>query len=206
MVVAAGPTREHLDAVRFLSSASSGRMGFAVAAAARRAGHRVLLVAGPTALPPPRGVETVRVTDAREMRRAVLAAFEGADALVMTAAVSDYRPARRRPGKWKKGPARLSLPLVRNPDILAEAGRRKGRRVCIGFAVEVRDPEREARGKIRRKNLDALLLCSPAAFDAPAADYRILFPARPAEEHPGTRKDRLARRVVALLEELAPGP
>jgi phosphopantothenoylcysteine decarboxylase/phosphopantothenate--cysteine ligase len=205
-VVTAGPTREPLDDVRFLSSPSSGRMGFAVADAARRAGHRVVLVSGPVDLPDPRGVRTVRVVTALEMRRAVLSAFRGADALVMTAAVSDYRPARRRAGKWKKGAARISLPLVRNPDILAEAGRRKGRRVCIGFAVEVGAPLRSAREKVRRKNLDALCLCSPEAFGRDAADYRILFPVKELERHPGVRKAVLARRIVALVEDLARRP
>jgi phosphopantothenoylcysteine decarboxylase/phosphopantothenate--cysteine ligase len=202
-LVTAGPTREHLDDVRFLASGSSGRMGFAVAEAARRAGHRVLLVAGPVALPDPRGVETVRVVSAREMRSAVLRAFRASDALVMTAAVSDYRPARRRAGKWKKGARRLSLPLVRNPDILEEAGRRKGGRICVGFAVEVRDPLRAARGKIARKRLDALCLCGPEALGAAAADYRILFPDRGMERLPGIRKGDLARRIVALVEGLA---
>lgn len=202
-VVTAGPTREHLDDVRFLSSPSSGRMGFAVAAAARRAGHRVVLVTGPVDLPDPRGVEVVRVVSALEMRRATLAAFRRADALVMTAAVSDYRPARRRPGKWKKGPARVSLPLVRNPDILAEAGRRKGGRICVGFAVEVQAALRGAREKIRRKRLDALCLCSPEAFGRDGADYRILFPDRELERHPGVLKGALARRLVRLVEERA---
>ncbi len=203
LVVSAGPTREHLDAVRFLSSPSSGRMGFAVAEAARAAGHRVTLVAGPTHLRPPAGVRTVRVVSALEMRRAVLGAFRGADALVMTAAVSDYRPARRRAGKWKKGPERVDLPLRRNPDILAEAGRRKGRRLCVGFAVEVQRALAGAREKVARKRLDALCLCSPAAFEAAAADYRILFPGGEVEHHPGIRKERLARRIVRLVEEMA---
>jgi len=203
VVVSAGPTREYLDAVRFLSNPSSGRMGFAVAAAARAAGHRVTLVAGPVPLPPPCGVRTVPVTSALEMRRAVLAAFREADALVMTAAVSDYRPVRRRRGKWKKGPERVDLPLRRNPDILAEAGRTKGSRVCVGFAVEVQRALAGAREKVRRKRLDALCLCSPEAFEGAAADYRILFPDREMESHPGVPKARLARRIVALLEERA---
>lgn len=200
-VVTAGPTREHLDDVRFLTSPSSGRMGFAVAAAARKAGHSVVLVSGPVDLPDPPGVRTVRVVSALQMRRAVLAAFRGADALVMTAAVADYRPARRRPGKWKKGAARISLPLVRNPDILAEAGRRKGARICVGFAVEVRDALAGARTKLQRKRLDALCLCSPAAFGKDAADYRILFPHNRLERHPGIRKGALAARLVRLVEE-----
>lgn len=200
VVVSAGPTREPLDAVRFLASAASGRMGFAAATAFRRAGHFVTLVTGPVDLPAPPGVRTVRVITAREMRAAVLGAFRDADALVMTAAVSDYRPGRPRRGKWKKGPARLSLPLVRNPDILAEAGRRKGRRTCVGFAVEVRYALREARAKLRRKNLDALCLCGPAAFGADAADYRILLPGGGMRRLPGVRKTELARWIVGFVE------
>jgi len=206
LVVSAGPTREHLDAVRFLTSGSSGRMGFAVAAAARRAGHRVVLVTGPVALPDLPGVRTVRVLSALDMRREVLAAFRGADALVMTAAVSDYRPARRRTGKWKSGPARQVLPLVRNPDILAEAGRRKGARVCVGFAVEVRSPLHHARAKVRRKRLDALCLCGPGALGADRADYRILFPGKGMEDWPGVRKEVLAGRIVRLVETLKAAP
>lgn len=203
LVVTAGPTREHLDDVRFLSSPSSGRMGFAVAEAARRAGHEVVLVSGPVDLPAPRGVKVVRVVSALEMRRATLAAFRTADALVMTAAVSDYRPARRRSGKWKKGAARISLPLVRNPDILAEAGRRKGRRLCVGFAVEVRGALREARRKLAGKNLDFLCLCSPEAFGKASADYRILFPGGRLERHGGIRKGALAARIVILVGDRA---
>jgi phosphopantothenoylcysteine decarboxylase/phosphopantothenate--cysteine ligase len=203
VVVSAGPTREPLDAVRFLSSGSSGRMGFAAAAAFRRAGHGVTLVSGPVSLPDPPGVRTVRVVTAREMRAAVLGAFRRADALVMTAAVSDYRPARPRKGKWRKGPGRLPLPLVRNPDILAEAGRRKGRRVCVGFAVEVADALRSARGKLRRKRLDALCLCGPAALGAESADYRILLPGGEMRPLPRVRKGDLARWIVRFVEERA---
>jgi phosphopantothenoylcysteine decarboxylase/phosphopantothenate--cysteine ligase len=205
LVVTAGPTREHLDAVRFLTNASSGRMGFAVAAAARRAGHAVTLVHGPVRLRPPGGVRAVGVTSALEMRAAVHAALRRADALVMTAAVSDHRPARRRDGKWKKGPGRLSLPLRRNPDILAEAGRRKGKRVLVGFAVEVQDARAHAVAKLRRKRLDALCLCSPAAFEVAAADYRVLRPGMEDLVLPGIRKERLARLLVALVEDMAAG-
>jgi phosphopantothenoylcysteine decarboxylase/phosphopantothenate--cysteine ligase len=200
-VVSAGPTREHLDAVRFLSSPSSGRMGFAVAEAARARGHRVVLVTGPVSLPAPRGVRVVSVVSAREMRRAVLAAFREADALVMTASVSDYRPARRLPGKPPKDARRLVLPLALNPDILAEAGRRKGHRTCVGFAVEAASSVRNGMAKVRRKRLDALCLCGPAAFEAAAADYRILFPDREMERWPGVRKRDLAKRIVELIEE-----
>ena len=200
VVVSAGPTREPLDRVRFLTSASTGRMGFAVAEACRRAGQDVVLVAGPTEVPPPRGVQVVRVTTALEMRAAVLSAFRRADALVMTAAVSDYSPARPRAGKWKKGAARISLPLVRNPDILAEAARGKGRRLCVGFAVEVEDALANARSKLRRKRLDALCLCGPAAFGADAADYRVLLPDGSVTRLRGVRKSRLAHWIAELID------
>lgn len=119
LLVTAGPTREYLDDVRYLSNASSGRMGYAVAAAARSRGHRVTLVSGPVELSPPRGVRVIQVTSAREMEHATIREFRKADALVMTAAVSDYRPASRVTGKIKKGRAAWTLRLVRTPDILS---------------------------------------------------------------------------------------
>jgi len=161
-------------------------------------------VTGPVDLPDPAGVAVVRVTGALEMRAAVRRAFPRCDALVMTAAVSDYRPARRRPGKWRKGPGRLSLSLVRTPDILAECGRRKGRRVLVGFAVEVQGALSGARRKLRGKRLDALCLCSPAAFGADRADYRILVPGRNPLERRGIRKAALAREIVFLAERPRP--
>ncbi len=203
LLVTAGPTREPLDDVRFLGNGSTGRMGIEVAEAAREAGHRVTLVLGPTHLEPPRGVRTVRVVTALEMRAAVRSVFPSCDALVMTAAVSDYRPARRRAGKWKKGAARISLPLVRNPDIVAEAGRRKGGRVVVGFAVEAEDAIPRARAKVARKRLDALFLCGPAAFAARAADYTLLVPGAPPVPFPRVSKTRLARHVVRWVEAAA---
>ena len=124
ILVTAGPTREYLDDVRFLSNGSSGRMGFACAAEARRRGHRVCIVAGPTPVEPPAGA--IRVTSTLEMLRAVERHFGWCDALIMTAAVSDYRPARRVRGKIKKSGATETLRLVRTPDILARLGAKKG--------------------------------------------------------------------------------
>jgi phosphopantothenoylcysteine decarboxylase/phosphopantothenate--cysteine ligase len=199
VLVTAGPTREHLDDVRFLSNASSGRMGIAVAAAARRAGHEVTLILGPVATPPPAGVTVVPVVSARDMAKAVEEAFPSCDVLVMTAAVSDYRPARRYPGKWKKGAARIDLPLVRSVDIVAAAGRRKGTRIVIGFAVESANALEAAREKMRRKHLDALYLCSPAAFQVASADYVLLRRGEAPQPFPGITKATLARRIVASL-------
>jgi len=201
ILVTAGPTREHLDAVRFLSNASSGRMGFACARAARRAGHRVTLVTGPVELPDPPGVRTVRVTSALEMRRAVLRAFPGADAVIMTAAVGDYRPARRFRGKLKKSARSLSLRLVRTPDILKALGARKGRRLLVGFALEVADAEREALRKAREKNLDYVVLNSPRAFGAGRMDAAVYRDGKAVRRFRRAGKDAVAAWIVAALGE-----
>lgn len=163
-LITAGPTREYLDDVRFLSNPSTGRMGFACAEAAVAAGHDAVLVTGPVDLPDPKGVTVVRIVSARDMHKAAMKAFKAADAVIATAAVSDYRPSERARGKIKKGAARLTLELVKNPDILAEMGNRKGRRVLIGFALEVQNARASAVAKYRAKNLDAIVLNRPATF------------------------------------------
>jgi len=156
IVVTAGPTREYLDPVRFLSNPSTGRMGFAVADAAARAGHEVALIAGPVSLKTPRGVRRVDVTSARDMLAAVLAALP-ADVVISTAAIADWRPARRAARKLKKGEMSGVLRLVRNPDVLKTVGaalrRAKAPTRLVGFAAETNDLEREAKRKCREKGL-----------------------------------------------------
>ena len=160
LLVTAGPTLEDVDPVRFLGNRSSGRMGFAVAERAAARGARVTLVTGPTPLPTPPGVERVDVRSAVQMYDAVLERFEQVDAVVMAAAVADYRPARRLEHKLKKGEGPVRLQLERNPDILAELGARRGgaaRPVLVGFAVESGDLEAAARDKLRRKRVDLVV-------------------------------------------------
>lgn len=172
VLVAAGPTREPLDPVRFLSNRSSGRMGFALARAARLRGARVTLALGPGTAPPPPGCEVIPVETAREMRSAVLREAPGCDAVLMAAAVADYRPAeaaaeKRKSGRSKgksKGVAEegASLALAPNPDILAELGalRREGGAgpaALVGFAAETEDPEAEAVRKLRAKGCDLVV-------------------------------------------------
>ncbi len=161
MVVSAGPTREHFDPVRFLGNPSSGKTGFALAAAAARAGARVTLVHGPVSLSPPPGVQAVAVTSAREMHRAVVEAANGADAVVMTAAVADWRPAEVSPGKRKKSGDEWMVRMVRNPDILAELGARRAEAgrgpLLIGFAAETGDPVANAQQKLRQKQVDLVV-------------------------------------------------
>jgi len=157
VLVNAGPTREHLDAVRFLSNPSTGRMGYAIAAEAAMRGARVVLVSGPTELPPPRGVKLVRVVSAEEMLAACKRELSRARIFVATAAVSDFRPAHRLPGKVKKERAELALPLARTPDILATLAARKGKRFVVGFAAETERVLAHAREKLRKKRLDLIV-------------------------------------------------
>ncbi|KJV28418.1 bifunctional phosphopantothenoylcysteine decarboxylase/phosphopantothenate--cysteine ligase CoaBC [Luteibacter yeojuensis] len=157
VVVSAGPTYEDIDPVRFIGNRSSGRMGFAVAAAARDAGADVTLVAGPVALPTPQGVRRVDVRSAREMHDAVLAAANGADIYVGAAAVGDYRPAGAAAHKLKKTDGEpLRLELTENPDIIAALAASPTHPFLVGFAAETRDVEAYAREKLARKGLDMI--------------------------------------------------
>ena len=201
MLVTAGPTREPLDPVRYLGNRSSGKMGYALAEAAREAGADVVLVSGPTALPDPPGIETLRVERAEEMREAVLAHAPSADIFIAAAAVADYRPARPAPQKIKKAQDRLRLELVRNPDILAEVAAGRPRPFCVGFAAETDDLERHARAKLADKGLD--MVCANRVgeglgFDA---DDNALWVAWPGGETtlPRQSKPRLARALMELV-------
>ena len=179
VVVTAGPTRESLDPVRYLSNESSGRMGFAIAAAARKAGHEVTLVAGPVSLPTPARVRRVDVVTALEMLRATRDAFREADALFMAAAVSDWRPARRLSGKWRAkdlGARTATISLVRNPDILAACGHDPARngKLVVGFALETGSGIPRALRKLKTKGLDFIVLNSEQALNSPRASALIL--------------------------------
>ncbi len=156
IVVSAGPTYEDIDPVRFIGNRSSGKMGFAVAAAAARRGAQVMLIAGPVHLPTPEGVQRIDVRSAQQMRDAVFAQLP-ADAYIGAAAVADYRPRTPLSGKLKKTGETLALELVRTPDILAELGTHALRpRRLVGFAAETDDIAHYARGKLVRKRLDLI--------------------------------------------------
>jgi phosphopantothenoylcysteine decarboxylase/phosphopantothenate--cysteine ligase len=157
VLITAGPTEEPLDAVRFLSNRSSGKMGYALAEAAAARGARVTVVAGPVHLDPPAGVSVIKVRTAEEMRAAVLEHLPEATIVVKAAAVADYRVPAPAAGKIKKGGARLTLELEPTPDILAELGRMKGNRLLVGFAAETGDPIPEARRKLASKGCDMVV-------------------------------------------------
>lgn len=199
ILVTAGPTVEPLDAVRVLTNRSTGRMGHAVAAAAARRGHDVTMISGSVAFPPPRGVRVVRVGAAREMLAVCRRVFPRADALVMAAAVSDYRPARPARGKRHKTGLMISLPLVRNPDILATLCRRKGKRLAVGFALENSLDLQGARKKMRRKGADAIILNALESMGG-AAFRGILLPSAGRPVPLGPHKASAARRIVAWIE------
>jgi phosphopantothenoylcysteine decarboxylase/phosphopantothenate--cysteine ligase len=200
VVVSAGPTREHLDPVRYLSNESSGRLGFALARAAAVLGASVTLVAGPVALATPRGVRRVDVVSAREMLAACRRAFRGADGLVMAAAVADFRPRRRLSGKWraKDGGARAArLELVANPDVLATLGRSKGARAVIGFALETGAGLRRARAKLARKNADFVVLNGPANLGGGRGSCTVIGRASEPLRIRERPKAELARAILA---------
>ena len=211
VLVTAGPTREEIDPVRFLSNYSSGKMGYAIACAARNRGASVVLVSGPVNLPEPKGVETLQVVSAREMHEAVMARAEQADLIIKAAAVADFRPVARGDQKVKKGSAETTtLDLQRNPDILAELGQQKGSRVLIGFAAETEDLLKHAREKLANKNLDMIVANDVtqegAGFNGDTNIVRFLTADGNVEEFPQMTKDEVADilmdRAAALL--LAP--
>ncbi len=156
VLITAGPTRERLDPVRYISNRSSGKMGFALADAARAAGAEVTLVAGPVNLPTPIGVKRIDVESAAQMHAAVEAAVGVADVFIGTAAVADYRPAVVAERKIKKSGERVEIVLERTPDILASVAARQQRPFVVGFAAETHDVETYARGKLESKNLDLI--------------------------------------------------
>ena len=206
VLVSAGPTRERIDPVRFISNRSSGKMGFAVAQAAREAGATVVLIAGPVSLPTPAGVTRVDVESAAEMLTAVLRELPGTDLFISTAAVADYRPARPAEQKIKKTTESLDLAMERTVDVLATVAARADRPFVVGFAAETEAVEQNARTKLMKKNLDMIAANEDGhekAFDCD--DNQLIVLSRSARhELARAGKLTLARGLVALIaQELA---
>lgn len=198
ILITAGPTREPLDPVRFLSNESTGAMGFALARAALARGHEAILVLGPVDAQPPVGAEVYAVGTALEMRDAVLDFLGDADVALCAAAVADYRPAGRSASKIKRSGPR-TLGLVENPDIAAEVGARRGDRPCVVFALETDDPIENARAKLERKNATLCVLNGPEAIGAEQAHFTLVRRDGTTRALGEITKDELAR---ALLDEL----
>jgi phosphopantothenoylcysteine decarboxylase/phosphopantothenate--cysteine ligase len=201
VLVSAGPTREAIDPVRFISNRSSGKMGYAVAGAARQRGAAVVLISGPTSLEVPPGVEHIPVTTAAEMREAVLRREPWASVVVMTAAVADYRAANPARHKIKKGDGTLSLSLEQTNDILSEVGaRHRAGRLLVGFAAETEHGIEHARRKLREKRLDLIVLNdvsqADAGFDVDTNRVWLIGAEGEAEGWPLLDKEEVAARLM----------
>ena len=206
VLITAGPTRERIDPVRFISNRSSGKMGFAVAQAAREAGATVVLVAGPVSLPTPAGVTRIDVESAADMLTAVLRELPGTEVFISTAAVADYRPARAAEQKIKKTTDTLELAMERTADVLATVAARSERPFVVGFAAETEAIEQNARTKLLKKNLDMIAaneVGHDKAFDC--EDNQLIVLSRSARhELARAGKLTLARGLIALIaQELA---
>ena len=196
VLITAGPTQEPIDPVRFISNRSSGRMGYALAEAAKGRGARVILISGPVDLGPPVGVETVHVETAVQMRDAVMAHLKDATVIIKSAAVADYHVSDVPTHKIKKTAARMSLDLDPTPDILAEVGRNKGDRLLIGFAAETDHLVEEARRKLTTKNCDMVVanLVGHEGTGFEAEENEVVLVTRAGETIP---IPRAAKRAVA---------
>ncbi len=203
VVVSAGPTREHLDPVRVITNPSSGRMGYALAEAARDRGAHVVVVSGPTSLPAPTGVELVRVESTADMQRALQEAMADAAALFMAAAPADYRPARTAAWKRPRLRGRLALALEPTPDILASLRRPAGC-VVVGFALETGDGLAHARKKLKEKRLDYVVLNDAlepgAGFEVTTNKVTLLSRSGAQTELPLLEKRDVAQRILDMVE------
>ena len=208
VLITAGPTREPLDPVRYLSNRSSGRMGLALAEEALARGAQVILVAGPTALEPPAGAEVIRVETAQEMYDAVLSRLNEATIIIKAAAVADFRPARRAAQKVKKSAAPPTVELEPTSDILAEVGRRKGDRLLVGFAAETENLRAEAERKLRSKNCDLLvanLVGQPGSgFETGDNAALVVTAGGDVREFPRAPKRQLAAWIFDEIHKLQP--
>ena len=210
VLITAGPTQEPIDPVRYLSNRSSGRMGFALAAAAAARGARVIVVAGPVAIDPPAACEVQRVTTTDEMYQAVLERLSEASIVIMAAAVADYRPVSSRESKIKKESSEPTLDLEPTVDILSEVGRLKGDRLLVGFAAETEDLVENAEGKLRQKNCD-FIVANPVGASAEGAGMDseenqgvLLSAAGDRVELPRGSKAGMASRIFDELLRLRP--
>jgi len=204
VLITAGPTRERIDPVRFISNRSSGKMGFAVAQAAREAGAEVVLVAGPVALATPPGVRRIEAESAAEMFDAVMKEVAQADIFISTAAVADYKPARPATQKIKKASESMDLAMERTTDILATVAARPDRPFVVGFAAETESVEQNARSKLLKKNLDMIAaneVGHDKAFDC--EDNELIVLSRGGRHELGkASKTELARALVALIVKI----
>lgn len=205
-LVTAGPTIEYIDPVRILTNRSTGKMGYALARAARRRGAEVTLVSGPTYLEQPKGITTIHVNTAEEMREAVVANFKDKDVVIKAAAVSDYRPVHKAPHKEKKAKVSTSMELEPTPDILAEIGKGKGTTLLVGFAAETTEHVARAVEKIKKKNLDLIVLNDVSkddrGFAVDSNEVRIIDSEGNEQQIPLMSKEAVADKILDKIKGL----
>lgn len=200
ILITAGPTREYVDDVRFLSNASSGRMGYSIASSALERGHEVVLVTGPVDLPVPRGAEVHPIETTSELRSTCLKLFPNCDGVIAAAAVCDYRPRERVDGKITKTGQPIVLELVETSDVLAELGSQKDHRWVMGFALESQDPRNNAMRKLRMKHCDCIVLNDTSAISSLENHVEILSPdAKTIAEFHGPKSD-IADQLIEFIE------
>jgi len=199
VLITAGPTREYLDDVRYLSNASSGRMGYALAEAARGHGWDVVLVSGPVELRPPDGCETYHVETTAQMRDACVREFPRCDGVIAAAAVCDYKPRERIEGKIAKTGGPVTIEMIETDDVLAELGANKDGRWVMGFALEARNPRENALQKLRRKNCDWILLNAPSAIGSDHNAVELLAPDGSTLAQWSGAKGEVAREIVEWI-------
>ncbi len=202
LLVTAGPTREPIDPVRFVSNRSSGKMGYELAKEGRRRGAEVVLITGPTYLKPPYGVTTVMVSTAEEMYNAVMSYFPQSTIVVMASAVADYRPKLIYEEKIKKGESGLTLELERTVDILLELGRNKADKLLVGFALETDNLTENAKKKLREKNLDLIVANTPATMDSDSSSAIIIDSSLNIQTIGECTKEELSALILSRVVEL----
>jgi len=205
ILITAGGTREYIDPVRFISNASSGRMGYALARAALKAGHKVILVNAPTTRRPPSEAKIIEVETAAQMFEAVKKYFHRCDCLIMAAAVADYTPARPAISKIQKTAKHLTIKLKPTADILKWAGKHKRKnQVIVGFALEDKAVRSRAEKKLREKNLDMIIANTSAAIGAEESTVQIKTANSAWTEIESTAKTTIAKKIIRLIESLCP--
>lgn len=203
VLITAGPTWEYLDEVRFLSNPSTGLMGMELARACQKLGAGVTVVCGPTHLQAPPGIALIPVVSAQEMLEAVSERFEQCDVFIASAAVSDYRPVKREQGKVKKGPEKIVVEFVLNPDVLKAMGaRRRDDQIIVGFSLETANEIDNARRKLVEKRCDLMVVNTPQHFGQAKEFVRIINDRGLVAELPPSTKAKVAEAVVDLVAKL----
>ena len=199
-LITAGPTREPIDQVRYISNFSSGKMGYSIAESARKRKHEVMLITGPVNVAPLKGIIQRQVETTLEMKREIERQIPHSDCLIMTAAVSDYRPAKVFKGKMKKDKKALTLKLIRNPDILKEIGAKTRNKILVGFALESDNLLKNAVGKLREKNLDYIIANSPNAFGSNNTSVIVISRYGIIKRLKNQPKTKVADFIIRLIE------